>query len=234
MTDVWSAEIREYLVGRLSTAARIGPIDNPKTTEFGDPPIRRWWILEGKHYPTLGGSLLEHWTAVANLARRLDATFSPRKCISDRADGVVDWARTLSRGSHFRREYVVDSSGLGLNEDERAALRDWAAWIQRERTEYAYSQKIPEPSESQLAFFGASDNQPTTDRMRQCAHVARRSRWPLLRDVVTESIRPLLQSEELDRLPLPVAPDKLFELLCLVRIARHFAPRPQSPATSAQ
>jgi hypothetical protein len=37
----------------------------------------------------------------------------------------------------------------------------------------------------------------------------------------------LLEPEELDRLPLPADRSRLFELLCLVRIARFFVPNPK-------
>jgi hypothetical protein len=47
-----------------------------------------------------------------------------------------------------------------------------------------------------------------------------------LRGIVAESLRPVLEPEELDRIPLPSDEAKLFELLCLVRIARCIAPPP--------
>jgi hypothetical protein len=43
---------------------------------------------------------------------------------------------------------------------------------------------------------------------------------------VAESIRPILETTELDRIPLPSARSSLFELVCLVRIARYLAPLP--------
>ncbi len=47
---------------------------------------------------------------------------------------------------------------------------------------------------------------------------ARRSRWPLLREVVAETFRAAVEPESIDRLPLPSGRDALFELLCAVRI----------------
>jgi len=47
-----------------------------------------------------------------------------------------------------------------------------------------------------------------------------------LRDLVAESLRCELESDELDKLPLPPSRAVLFELLCIVRIAKHISPSP--------
>jgi hypothetical protein len=55
---------------------------------------------------------------------------------------------------------------------------------------------------------------------RRWAHTAKRSRWPLMRNVVAESLRCLFEPQELDRVPLPDDPEDLFELVCMVRILK--------------
>ena len=65
-----------------------------------------------------------------------------------------------------------------------------------------------------------SEAPATVDQLRQWAHVTRRSRWPLLRDVVAETLRTVFEPDALDHVPLPTDHATLFELLCLVRIAR--------------
>jgi hypothetical protein len=227
LSDGWALEIRDYLLGRLSMAARIDPLPTVHESELTHQPIRRWWIFEGKHYATLGGNLAHNWDTAILIARRLDETFNPMLRLSDRPDGVVDWGHTLARGpNRLRPEYVVSSSGVGLNEHERTALRGWACWIGHEWAKYtrvvATEQRVQWGS-----FTSEWDGRFTIDRLKRWAHTARRSRWPLLREVVAESIRPVLEPTELDRIPLPSDRSHLFELLCLVRIARSIAPAPR-------
>ena len=224
--DVWASEIRDYLLGRLSARNRNELLRHVQQTTLEHPPILRWWIFEGKQYAPFGGSLAASFDFALRMAQRLVRTFNPLTRISDRADGVVDWARTLARGaSGIRPEYVVRSSGVGLGDDEHAALQGWASWIRSEWAAYASQWKIERHLD--WAEFGSADGGPfTEDRLRRWAHVARRSRWPFLRDVVAESLRPALEPEDLNRIPLPSAREKLFELLCLVRIARALAPLP--------
>ena len=226
-SDDWALEIRDYLLGRLSAAARIEPLAAVQTGELTHPPIRRWWTFEGKHYTTLGGPLAHNWDAAVRVARRLDETFNPTLRLSDRPDGVVDWGQTLARGpNRFRPEYVLSSSGVGLNEQERAALRGWARWIGDEWS--AYTRVVA--TEQHVRWGSLADDRDgpvTVERLRRWAHTARRSRWPFLREVVADSIRPVLEPTELDRIPLPSDRSHLFELLCLVRIARSVAPPPR-------
>ena len=126
----------------------------------------------------------------------------------------------------MRAEYVVRSSGIGLGKDEYAALCGWSAWIRNEWAKYSTYAHI----EQHLDWNGLGsdiDSAFTSERLARWAHTARRSRWPLLRDVVAESFRPLFEADELECIPLPSDPAKLFELLCLVRIARALAPPPE-------
>jgi hypothetical protein len=191
------------------------------------PPIRRWWVLEGKPYRTLDGPLAENWGQAVDIASRLLRTYNPRIRVSDRPDGLVDWGQTLARGVvQFRQEYVVRSSGTGLGEDEYAALRGWMSWVLEEWQAYAGSVGNSQQLEGGLPV--APDEGPfTEDRLRRWAHTARRSRWPFFRDVVAESFRPVLEPDELDRVPLPSDRARLLELACFVRIARVLAPPPR-------
>jgi hypothetical protein len=225
--DLWAAEIRDYLLGRLSSKARIDTLEIPQKSELKHIPVRRWWIFEGKQYTPLGGPIAANWDAIIRKAWQLERTFNPRLRLSDRPDCVVDWGYTLARGPRqVQSEFVVRSSGIGLNEDESAALHGWVDWISNEWLEYSHNIGIEAP----LDWYGFRVNEAasaTPARLRRWAHTARRSRWPLLRAVVAESLRPVLEPEELDRIPLPSERETLFELLCLVRIAKCVSPAPR-------
>jgi hypothetical protein len=226
--NIWAQEIRDYLLGRLSPKRSMHLLANHQTAELVDlVPIRRWWIFEGKRYKMLDGPLVQNLDYVVRCARQLDKTFSPRLRLSDRSEGEVDWGQTLARGPHrLLQEYVVRSSGIGLNEDEHEALWGWMRWIADEWG--FYIREVDIHVDIQWPNF-LSDMQGafTTERLRHWAHSAMRSRWPLLHGVVAESLRPALESEELDRIPLPANRASLFELLCLVRAARCVAPPPR-------
>lgn len=222
----WATEIRDFLLGRLSTRMRTETLLKSQHTELRVPPVLRWWIFDGKQYPMLGGALSSHFGDVARALTRLHSTFNPRRILSDRLEGEIDWAHTFARGPRSGPfEYVVRSTGIGLDENERAALLGWAGWIRSEWTDYNYREQTG--FTFQTIDIGAELEGPyPIERLRKWAHTARRSRWPLLRGVVAESLRPVIEPDELDRIPLPSNPAKLFELLCLVRIGRFFDPSP--------
>jgi hypothetical protein len=223
--QAWAHEIRDYLLGRISSKFTTGIIKEPKTSELANLPIRRWWVFEGKQYRVLEGSLAKNLEHVIRSARRLDGTFNPLLRLSNRADGVVDWGQTLARGPGWGgQEYVVRSSGIGLDEAEHAALWGWMGWIAEEWD--AYKNLVDDEITVQWSHVTRDKRPFTHEQLRRWAHTARRSRWPLLRSVVAESLRPTLEPEEIDRLPLPNDRAKLFELLCLVRIANCVAPPP--------
>lgn len=223
--DEWAEEIRDYLLGRLSKVSRTEALRRPQQTELQHAPICRWWIFDGKRYAPLQGSLRQSWDWVIWQAKRLIETFNPRVRLNDRPDGVVDWGQTLARGLYqVHREYVVRSSGVGLDDREHASLCGWIGWIEQQWSEYAKYLGIKSCPE--WPKF-AGNVEVTQERLKYWAHTARRSRWPLLHGVVAESLRPVLEPEELDRIPLPSDEASLFELLCLVRVARSVAPPPR-------
>lgn len=78
-----------------------------------------------------------------------------------------------------------------------------------------------------LAALAATDTPPASpEQLRRWTHAARRSRWPILRNVVAETLRPTFEPAALDSIPLPTDRPTIFELLCLVRIADCLAGRP--------
>lgn len=229
--EAWPREIRDYLLGRLAAGQRSVPLAVRQTQGLGHAPIRRWWIFEGKYYPSIEGTLASRWLEVIRVTSRLERTFNPRLKLSDRPDGTIDWGKTLARGplgSH--PEYVVRSSAVGLGAEEHAALRGWMQWIAAEWTAYAARFGLALPAPACEAFEALAvyrrEAPATVDQLRQWAHVTRRSRWPLLRDVVAETLRTVFEPDALDHVPLPTDHATLFELLCLVRIARRVAAPP--------
>ena len=90
--------------------------------------------------------------------------------------------------------------------------------------------KVEESKFPQFPWGARPEYKRVTEKnsLRRIAHVARRSRWPLLRNIVAESIRCVLEPQELDKLPLPSEEDysTLFELVCMVRILKEIKPTP--------
>ena len=222
--STWAQEVRSYLLGRIAKDRRLEPLEDSQTARLEHPPVLRWWIFEGKAYPGLHAPLAESLGQVVHQAKRLLATFNPRLRLSDRPDGEVDWAQTLARGlCQVHSEYVVRSSGVGLDENERTALYGWIGWIKQEWSKYA--EYLGKQFHIEWSGFAANAEAPL--HLDRWAHIAKRSRWPLLHGIVAESIRPVLEPAELDRIPLPSDEAKLFELVCLVRVARCLAPWPR-------
>jgi hypothetical protein len=224
--SAWIVEIRDYLLGRLSKHARPESLNTPQVTVLFHAPIRRWWIFEGKKYAPLDGTLVAKADLVGRMAKRVLETFNPRFRLSERPDGIVDWGQTFSRGLNaVGREYVIASSGVGLNEQERDALSGWVRWIKQEWEIYANTFQLEKSVEWPNLDATTCDSFPS-DRLDRWARVARRSRWPLLNGVVAESLRPCFEPDELKRIPLPTDRATLFELLCLVRIAKCISSAP--------
>lgn len=229
--EAWPREIRDYLLGRLAVGQQSIPLPVQQTQQLSHAPIRRWWIFEGKRYPSIEGTLASRWIEVVRAAGLLERTFNPRLKLSERPDGTIDWAHTFARGPvGVHAEYVLRSSGIGLGEEEHAALRGWTRWIAAEWVPYAerFGLTLPTPAQRWFEAVAVQDCQgpASVEQLRRWVYIARRSRWPLLRDLVAETLRVALEPDALDHIPLPIDRPRLFELLCLVRIARRIAPPP--------
>jgi hypothetical protein len=225
----WADEIRAYLLGRLGRDRQRVPVPLSSTARLVHAPIRRWWTLEGKHYTSIGGTLAQRWAPAIRAMRALLLTHNPRIRIAERPEGMVDWPRTLARGPTPVAEYVVRGSGVGLDDDEYDAAVGWSAWIAREWSLHAerFASSVAAPDEASartLETWKAARAPATTEQLWRWAHTARRSRWPVLRDVVAESLRTVLERDDVDHVPLPTDRARLFELVCLVRIAKSIAP----------
>ena len=235
MTDdcsaAWSCEIRDYLLGRLGRPHHSLPLGRSYVQELHHVPIRRWWTFEGRRFASIDGTIAAHWPELLRGVMLLDQTFNPRVRLTERPEGEVDWGATLARGpSSPVPEYVVRSSGIGLNDAEHAALRGWLAWIAAEWQSYSkrFGLSAPIPANEVLDGLATPDSPARTfEQIRRWAHVARRSRWPVLRELVAETLRIAVEPDALDRIPLPVDRARLFELLCLVRIAVRVAAQPE-------
>lgn len=230
-SPTYAAEIREYLVGRYG---RSGPI-TPRS-EWLPPPVVDWWMLEGKSYQGLTGPLCDNWRLLARQVRAMLSTFNPRLRVLDVPDGIVDWTRTVQHNvGTLQRQYVCHASHVGLNEEEAQALRGWCAWITTRWTAYSANMHLDPMAGAVDALrqygIGAVMNPTiaaTPKLLRRWAHTSRRSRWPLLRNIVAESLRCAFDPQELDQIPLPLDTPTLFELVCLIRILRCIEPSPRS------
>jgi hypothetical protein len=117
-------------------------------------------------------------------------------------------------------------SHIGLSDAEKAALKGWRDWIAHEWTLYVKAVGAPAGVPVELPWTAAVGDAVALPQLRRWAHVSKRSRWPLLREVVAESLRVFLEPELLDQVPLPAAPEELFELVCIVRVLNELDPFP--------
>lgn len=213
----WEQELRDWLLGRLSKQRSIDGIALQRD-ELRHPPIARWWLFEGKHFPYLEGALAANWERVIGQARALLSTYNATWREETRPNGEIDWMQTLTRQiTSPGRTFITRASQAGLTVEERAALLGWGTWLAGEWLSHA-GMFSPET-------VGLADTLPQLQdaaqsaNLQRWAHVARRSRWPFLRLVVAESLRVYLEPQELDQLPLPQDRATLFELVCLKRVA---------------
>lgn len=226
----YAKEIRDYLLGRVATRSRAADLGRRAREQDLLPRVFLWWLFEGQRYDALPGRLADAWPRLARELVRLRSTFNPRWKILSAPEGEVDWGRTLSRApTAGMREYVCRGSQTGLDEDELAALEGWARWIRARWASYCKDLR-PDRSPAEADALLRPDSPRKDDASRAAlsrwAHLAARSRWPLLRSVVAETLRIALEPQRLDRIPLPSDRAVLFELLCLVRILKAFDPEP--------
>jgi hypothetical protein len=221
----YAKEIRDWMVGRVSSAPAVGGTV-PKRDRLPQGRILYWWILEGKLYPWLDASLADSWQEIEAHARRLLGSYNPRWSATDAPEGETDWlSSALQSVTASRRVFVSRASRPGLDDDERRALKGWVAWISWLWTDYQRELRSEEAAAERIAelaplgsVVGAGPAQIDRRTLLSWARIAKRSRWPLLRNVVSESIRAFFEEQQIDRLPLPADHATLFELLCMVRI----------------
>lgn len=201
-------------------------------------PYVGWWVFEGLVFPFTRRPLAASWPELVAEADRLLRTWNPRVRIVDRPEGRVDWERTLALGPPaYPREYVTTTSGVGLRDDERTALLGWAGWLLSLWVAWCKRVELPasqcSQSEVLVAWLGSQagqvQRQPDDTMLTRWAFVARRSRWPLLREVVAPTLWAALHPEqEVDRVPLPGTRDVLFQLYAAVCVARVLRPSPRA------
>lgn len=125
-------------------------------------------------------------------------------------------------------EYICRTSRIGLDTDEAQALQGWRDWIAHRWRAYVEELGPPRGISAEAPWSMRSEWTPDIRQIRRWAFTARRSRWPLLRNVVAESLRAVLEEQEVDRLPLPEEHAVLFELVCIVRVLRTLHPEPRA------
>ncbi|WP_437928634.1 hypothetical protein WMF37_05050 [Sorangium sp. So ce291] len=216
----YATEIRSFLLGRLSSRRASHPIERQRSAQLPRSPIVDWWVFEGRSYDGLNASLAGAWTVVHRQSRQLLATSNPTWLQVRAPEGEIDWVGTaLLQASTSSTEFQARASKVGLGLEERAALLGWLEWIGIQWQDYVRSLGAPPGCDPTLPWAMppiASD--VGIARLRRWAHTARRSRWPLLRNVVAETLRCHLEPQQIDRVPLPTEHARLFELLCLVRV----------------
>ena len=224
----YGQEIRDWFLGRLVRRHADGRLRRPVRQQV-QQPILRWWIFEGRRYKGLDGPLCANWELIERQIRRLLSSFNPTWRITEHPDGEIDWIATaLQRLSSVSSTYVTRATRTGLQEDELQALNGWITWISHSWFEYNRLFEVAANDPPFLPFRQSFQPDEASQQMfRRWAHTAKRSRWGLLRNVVAETFRCFLEPQELDRLPLPTQPDKLFELLCAVRVLRSLFPQPR-------
>ena len=225
MSSAYEREIREYLVGRLGSERSSGTSRRERSS-FDSARLLDWWIFEGKRYRGLTGPLACAWKPVERQTRRLLSTHNPHWRPLESPEGEVDWLATAFESATARQAtYVCRTSQLGLSADEGAALLGWQGWISARWRGYSDSLGLPPGAPENLAWAPAKAT-PDLRQLKRWAFVSRKSRWPVLRSVVAETLRAVFEPQFVDRLPLPSDPATLFELVCLVRILRALEPTP--------
>ena len=212
--------ILAWLVGRLSANRTIGQIPRQQFKGPSDSPHIFWWVLEGKPYRGFGtlADGLESG-AVRRKIRQLLLRYSPKRRITSNPEGDTDWPATaLHNATALGREFVSNATSPGLGDEEKFALLKWEEWIEELWRYYDNvfndSPLIKKPSVSDFP-------------LKKIRHIAKRSRWPFMRNVVAESVRRILEPQEFDQLPLPDDHETVFELYCMVKLLHTLEPDPE-------
>jgi hypothetical protein len=223
----YQKEIREYLLGRLGREHSKGKIV-ARSAELPTPPILSWWIFEGRRYRGLEHCLALELDRVFRQALQLRATYNPHWRYVQAPEGDVDWVATaFVSATSGSPEYVCKTSKLGLSPEERESLDGWLIWLGRRWCSYVQEVNPPHGAPNSVPWEMRQDVSPSLRQLQRWAYVAKRSRWPLLRNVVAETLRCEFEPQMLDALPLPSDHPTLFELVCIVRILCALEPYPK-------
>ncbi|HWL85432.1 MAG TPA: hypothetical protein VNO21_06500 [Polyangiaceae bacterium] len=222
-------EIRAYLFGRLSKRRTREAIAPHRANNNTPDRILSWWIFEGKRYRCFDGPLAANWEYIKHEARRLLQVWSPEWREARIPEGEVDWTTSAILSlAGTGRVYRVRSTQNGLSDQEQRCLIRWMSWIRRQW--HVYATQVP-------AHLGMRDALPWNEEkgkpednasLRNLAQVAAKSRWPLLRDVIAETLRHIHEPNTLfDAIPLPKKHAQAFQLLCMTRMLRVICPEPE-------
>ncbi len=214
----WEREIRGWLLGRLGKG--LTTEESPAAEASLTGRALAWWIFEGKRHRFLDGPIALRTTEAEREARRLDAVLSPEWSVEESPAAETDWVRTaLRRPMDPVPRFVVRASSSGLTDLEREALHGWRRYTAGLWRDYAAELGVPAGAPEMLPWQSEEESEPVSLRqLHRWAQTARRSRWPLLREVVAETFRAAVEPESIDRLPLPSGRESVFELLCVVRL----------------
>jgi hypothetical protein len=214
----WEREIRGWLLGRLGKGLTTGESLAAEVSLSGR--ALAWWIFEGRRHRFLDGSLALRTAEAEREARRLDAVLSPEWSVEESPAAETDWVRTAQRRpTDPVPRFVVRASSSGLTDLEREALHGWRRYTAGLWRSYTAELGVPAGAPERLPWQTDEEPEPVSLRqLHRWVQAARRSRWPLLREVVAETFRAAVEPESIDRLPLPSGRESVFELLCVVRL----------------
>lgn len=223
--SAFADEIRAYLLGRVSKDRETAHLTSVHPGRLPTSRILDWWIFEGRPYGGLEGSLAANWPVVIRQDRLLRSTYNPTWRAVQLPEGEIDWVATaLSSTVTATPEYTCKASRAGLSLEEMQALTGWESWIAGRWRRHVDRLGTPPDAKGEPPW--PADQVVELSLLRRWAHVARRSRWPLLRNVVAESLRASFEAEAVDALALPTERARLFELACLVRVLKAISPCP--------
>jgi len=225
----YTEEIREYLVGRLVPKHDTGGLNREIFAEI-QKPILPWLIFEGNKYNGYPEPLYKCWDQINRQIDFLLSTYNPKWQGIYLPEGEIDWVATAFKTvTNIVPEFVCRASKIGLSENEKKALFGWMKWISELWSNYLCTLKLEyKPAELFKDYIDSSyDHIEVNSRnFIKWASTAKRSRWPLMRNVVAESLRCAFEPVYVNRLPLPETESEIFELLCMVRILKAFDREP--------
>lgn len=225
----YTEEIREYLVGRLVTKHYTDGLNRDVFAEI-QKPVLPWWIFEGNRYKGYSEPLYKCWDQINRQIDFLLSTYNPKWQGILLPEGEIDWVATAFKTvTSIVPEFVCRTSKIGLSEEEKTALFGWMKWISELWANYLYALNLDyKPAELFKVYIDSSYDliEVKSRNLIKWASTAKRSRWPLMRNVVAESMRCAFEPVYINKLPLPETRSEIFELLCMVRILKAINSKP--------